>query len=80
MRQPAVGRYRDTDGARHEVSVCETADGGWQVLDTCTNGIWTIETPADDQDGGAQAEAIARDYLSTVEQARPGLTPHDPHR
>ena len=33
MREPAIGSYRDADGARHELVVRETADGGWQVLD-----------------------------------------------
>ena len=33
MKEPAIGSYRDADGARHELVVRETADGGWQVLD-----------------------------------------------
>ena len=33
MREPAIGSYRDADGARHELVVRQTADGDWQVLD-----------------------------------------------
>ena len=38
MREPAIGSYRDADGARHELVVRETADGGWQVLDLDVDG------------------------------------------
>ena len=38
MREPAIGSYRDADGARHELVVRETADGGWQVLDLDLDG------------------------------------------
>ena len=79
MRPPVVGSYRDVDGARHELVVAETADGDWQVLDTGPDGVRVIDTLDGDQDGRPQAEAIARDYLSTVElEPRPGLAPRDP--
>jgi hypothetical protein len=82
MNQPAIGRYRNADGARHELVVRETADGGWHVLDLDLESETAdvIETLADDQDGRPQAEAIARDYLNTVGgTARDaGRTPRDP--
>jgi hypothetical protein len=73
-----VGSYRDAAGARHELVVRETADGDWQVLDTCPDGARVIDTLARDQDGRPQAEAIARDYLSTVDRAGTGPAPRDP--
>ena len=33
MREPTIGSYRDADGAKHELVVRTTADGGWHVLD-----------------------------------------------
>lgn len=70
MKRATVGSYQDAGGARHELVVRETADGGWQVLDLCIEGARVIDTLAADQDGRSQAEAIARDYLSTVERYR----------
>ena len=66
MKPDAVGSYHDADGIRHEVLVRETR-GGWQVLDQDTAAgrarvIDTLEIP---DDGRPQAEAIARDYLTT---------------
>jgi hypothetical protein len=82
MNQPAIGRYRDADGARHELVVRETADGGWDVLDLDVESetARVIETLGDDQDGRPQAEAIARDYVTTVGGASgdAGRTPRDP--
>jgi hypothetical protein len=82
MNQPAIGRYRDADGARHELVARETADGGWHVLDLDLQSetARVIEALADDEDGRPQAEAIARDYLTTVGgTARDaGRTPCDP--
>ena len=78
MKQPVVGSYRDVDGARHELAVAETANGDWRVLDTCPDEVRVIDTLDGDQDGRPQAEAIAHDYLSTVERAMPGLAPRDP--
>jgi hypothetical protein len=77
MNHPEIGSYRDADGARHQLVVRETADGGWQVLDTCADGARVIDTLAGDQDGRPQAEALARDYLAAVEDSA-GRAPRDP--
>jgi hypothetical protein len=68
MNQPAIASYGDADGVRHELVVRETADGGWHVLDLDVESetARVIETLADGEDGRPQAEAIARDYLTTV--------------
>jgi hypothetical protein len=68
MKQPKIGSYRDADGVRHELVVRETADGGWHVLDLDVESetARVIETLAGGEDGRPQAEAIARDYLTTV--------------
>ena len=70
MRTPAIGSYRDADGARHELVVRATTDGGWRVLDVNLDAGTTllVEALACDADGRPQAEAIARDYLRTVER------------
>jgi hypothetical protein len=82
MKQPPIDSYRDVDGARHELVVRETADGGWQVLDLDVESetARVIETLAEGEDGRPQAEAIACDYLTTVGgPARDaGRTPRDP--
>jgi hypothetical protein len=82
MKEPPIESYRDVDGARHELVVRETADGGWHVLDLDVESetAHVIETLADGEDGRPQAEAIARDYLTTVGgTARDaGRTPRDP--
>jgi hypothetical protein len=56
--------YWDADGVRHEVAVRETADGDWQVLDTSLAETRIVETLDGTQDDRAQAEAVARDYLT----------------
>jgi hypothetical protein len=75
-REPAIGRYRDPDGARHEVVVRVTADG-WQVLDLDVDAetAHVVDALAGDQDERPQAEAIARDYLTTVDDREPGAGP-----
>jgi hypothetical protein len=82
MREPAIGSYRDADGARHELVVRETADGGWHVLDLDldTETAHVVDALAGGEDGRPQADAIARDYLTTVSgTARDaGRTPRDP--
>jgi hypothetical protein len=82
MREPAIGSYRDADIAKHELVVRETADGGWQVLDLDLDGetAHIVDALAGGEDGRPQAEAIARDYLSTVADAATsaGRTPRDP--
>ena len=78
MRPDPVGSYHDADGAPHEVLVRQMRDG-WQVLDRDTAAararvIDTLESP---DDGRPQAEAIARDYLTNLEdsQQRAGREP-----
>ncbi len=66
MREPAIGSYRDADGARHELVVRATNEGDWEVLDVVgAETSHVVDRLAGDQDGRPQAEAIARDYLST---------------
>ena len=60
--------YWDADGVRHEIAVRETADGDWHVLDTSAAETRVIKTLDGRLDGRPQAEAVARDYLSTVER------------
>jgi hypothetical protein len=82
MRGPKIGSYHDADGARHELVVRESTEGGWRVLDLDveTETARVVETLAGGEDGRPQAEAIARDYLSTVGDAAPGAgrTRRDP--
>ena len=82
MKEPVIGSYRDADGARHELVVRETADGGWHVLDLDLDGdtAHVVDALQGGEDGRPQAEAIARDYLTTVGgTARDaGRTPRDP--
>ena len=68
MREPEIGSYRDADGARHKLVVRQTTDGDWHVLDidVTSDTAHVVDALADDQDGRPQAEAIARDYLTTV--------------
>jgi hypothetical protein len=67
MREPAIGIYRDPAGARHEVVVRERTDGGWHVLDLDVEAETgrVVEALTRGEDGRPQAEAIARDYLTT---------------
>jgi hypothetical protein len=81
MREPAIGSYRDADGAKHELVVREAAECGWHVLDLDldTETAHVVDALAGGEDGRPQAEAIARDYLSTVgEAAGAGPAPGDP--
>jgi hypothetical protein len=75
MKDPAIGSYRDAVGDRHELVVRETADGRWLVLDLNGEGAQMIDELAGDEDGRPQAEAIARDYLTTVGAPGPGAGP-----
>ncbi len=77
-REPAIGSYRDADGAPHELVVRNTSDG-WQVLDLDVEAetAHVVDTLAGDQDSRPQAEAIARDYLTTVDDRQPGTGPAD---
>ena len=82
MREPAIGSYRDAGGAWHELVVRETADGGWHVLDLDVDGdtAHVVDALAGGEDGRPQAEAIARDSLSTAAAIQPGAgrAPGDP--
>jgi hypothetical protein len=71
MREPDIGTYLDRDGARHRLIVRASADGGWHVLDVnvANDTMHTVERLAGEQDGRPQAEAIARDYLTTIERS-----------
>ena len=77
MTKPEIGSYRDADGARHELVVHQTTDGDWHVLDIdlTSDTAHVVDALAGDQDGRPQAEAIARDYLSTVGARGPGAGP-----
>jgi hypothetical protein len=77
MSEPAIGSYRDADGARHALVVRLTADGGWQVLDRNTDAdiAHIVDTLTDGQDGQPQAAAIARDYLTIVSNRAPAAGP-----
>jgi hypothetical protein len=72
-KEPAIGSYRDADGAQHELVVRETADGGWHVLDLDVDGdtAHVVDALQGGDDGRPQAEAIARDYLSNVAAMEP---------
>ena len=75
MSEPEIGTYLDADGARHRLVVRRTADGDWHVLDidVTSDTAHVVDTLAGEQDGRPQAEAIARDYLTTVGRlASPG--------
>jgi hypothetical protein len=65
MDNPIPARYRDADGVWHTLEVRNTA-GGWQVVDLDEEQERVIETLTGLGDGRTQADAIARDYLSTV--------------
>ena len=68
MRDPRDRDYRDADGARHELVVRETADGrlAGARLDVARRRRTSSTRSTGDEDGRPQAEAIARDYLTTV--------------
>ena len=76
MTEPEIGSYRDADGALHELVVRQTAED-WQVLDidVTSDTAHVVDALAGDQDGRQQAEAVARDYLTTVGVHEPGAGP-----
>ena len=77
MKEPAIGAYRDADGARHKLVVRRTAEGDWQVLDIdiASDTAHIIDALAGEQDGRPQAEAVARDYLTIVGGMHPDAGP-----
>ena len=46
MKTAVIGSYHDADGARHELVVRETADGGWLVLDSTARRAATVSARA----------------------------------
>jgi len=79
MSEPEIGSYRDADGAYHKLVVRQTADGGWNVLDLDAeaDAAHVVEVLSDGRDGRPQAEAIARDYLTTISHS-PDRAGRDP--
>ena len=65
MRNTTAARYRDSDDVWHTLQVRNTA-GGWQVVDVAGHQECVIETLTGVDDGRPQADAIARDYLTTA--------------
>jgi hypothetical protein len=57
--------YRDATGVRHEIVVRKTPTGEWEVLDTSARETLVIESLEGSVDGEPQAEAVARDYVTT---------------
>ena len=57
--------YRDATGVEHEILVRKTPAGEWEVLDTCPRETLVIESLDGSVDGEPQAQAVARDYLTT---------------
>ena len=77
MSDSEIGSYHDADGARHKLVVRQTADGDWHVLDidVASDTTHVVDALVDEQDGRPQAEAIARDYLTTVGAHGPAAGP-----
>ena len=65
MVSTTAARYRDADGVWHTLKVRHTT-GGWQVVDLAGEREHVIETLTGVGDGRPQADAVARDYLTTV--------------
>jgi len=62
--QTPCERYEDIAGGQHQVLTRRDAEGAWQVVDVAaaSGAEQVIETLTDPDDGGPQAEAIAREY------------------
>ena len=68
--------YRDAAGATHTITVHRTPAGNWEVLDTGADEMRVIETLDGRVDTEAQAEAVARDYVTAGRFAgAPGRAP-----
>ena len=80
MKPDTVGSYHDAAGIPHEVVVQQTRDG-WRVLDVdgAARRARVIDTLDSPDDGRPQAEAIARDYLTTIDESarRAGREPSE---
>jgi hypothetical protein len=57
--------YRDATGVVHEVVVRKTPAGDWEVLDTRAGEEVVIESLDGRVDAEPQAEAVARDYVTS---------------
>ncbi|MGO9499250.1 MAG: hypothetical protein ACLQA5_21445 [Solirubrobacteraceae bacterium] len=68
--------YHDAAGATHTITVHRTAAGNWEVLDTGADEMRVIDTLDGRVDTEAQAEAVARDYVTVGRLAgAPGRAP-----
>ena len=68
--------YHDAAGATHTITVQRTAAGNWEVLDTVADEMRVIETLDGRVDAEAQAEAVARDFVTVGRFAgTPGRAP-----
>lgn len=82
VTSPVVGSYRADNGARHDLTVRPDPEGGWLVLDLDTREgtVGVIDELHGIDDGRAQAEAVARDYLLVQipigARLWPGAGPH----
>jgi hypothetical protein len=72
--------YRDGEGARHEVLVLQTPAGDWQLLDVSPAQTRVIDTLDGQEDGRPQADALARDYLTTAKEAVEARGPNEAER
>jgi hypothetical protein len=72
--------YRDSEGARHEVLVLQTPAGDWQLLDVSPEETRVIDTLDGEEDGRPQADALARDYLTTVQRFVAATGPNEAGR
>jgi hypothetical protein len=77
MTEPEIGSYRDAEGLRHKLIVRQTPEGEWHVLDIdlTSDAAHVVDALVDEQDGRPQAEAVARDYLTTVGGLETGTGP-----
>ena len=66
MKRNRVGSYRDAGGVRHRLVVRPAGDRAWEVVDVDPTDVRLVERLTDGVDGRPQAEAIARDYLTTA--------------
>ena len=66
-----VGRYVDAGGITHDLVVRKTDPGGWQAIDVCPEAEHVIDTLVARDDDRAQAEAVARDYMTAGRFAVP---------
>jgi hypothetical protein len=73
-------RYRDGEGARHQVVVLKTPAGDWQIVDVSPAQTRVIDALDGEEDGRPQADALARDYLTTAKEAVAATGPNEAER